>query len=84
MRVTIIPVDGYVSVDGKGFTKLDLSFISADVHAIQWFDTEGEVEIKDSKGRITHNQPIDSIAPYQAAIDAWQVATDEADRIVGE
>jgi hypothetical protein len=78
MRVSIIPVDGYVSVDGEGFDKLDLSFISADVHAIQWFDTDGEVEIKDSRGRITQNQPIDSIAPYQAAIDAWQIAKDEA------
>ena len=78
MRVTIIPSDDYVSVDGKGFNKLDLSFISANVHAIQWFDTEGEVEIKDSRGRITQNQPIDSIAPYQAAIDAWQLAKDEA------
>ena len=78
MRVTIIPTDGYVSVDGEGFDKLDLSSISANVHAIQWFDTEGEVEIKDSRGRITQNQPIDSIAPYQAAIDAWQIAKDEA------
>jgi hypothetical protein len=78
MRVTIIPTDGYVSVDGEGFDKLDLSSISANVHAIQWFDTEGEVEIKDSKGRITQNQPIDSIAPYQAAIDAWRLAKDEA------
>ena len=83
MRVTIIPTDGYVSVDGEGFDKLDLSSISANVHAIQWFDTEGEVEIKDSRGRITQNQPIDSIAPYQAAIEAWQLAKDEASRTVG-
>jgi hypothetical protein len=76
MRVTIIPVDGYVSVDGRGYNELDLSFIDASIHAIQWFDTEGEIERRDGRGRIVSNEYIDSIEPYQAAIDAWQVGID--------
>jgi hypothetical protein len=76
MRVTIIPADGFVSVDGRGFNALDLSFIDTSIHAIQWFDTEGEIERRDGRGRIVSNEPIDSIAPYQAAIDMWQIGID--------
>ena len=78
MRVTIIPEDGFVSVDGEGYSKLDLSFMDADIHALQWYETEGEVERKDSRGRITANENITTLTPYQAALDAWQVAKDAA------
>jgi hypothetical protein len=76
MRVTIIPEDGFVSVDGEGFTKLDLSFMDKDIHAVQWFDTEGEVERKNSRGAIIANETITSITPFQKALDAWQAAKD--------
>lgn len=78
MRVAIIPVDGFVSVDGEGYSGLDLSFMGSAVHALQWYDTEGEIELRDGRGRIVGNQPIDSIAPYQAALDAWQSAKNAA------
>ena len=81
MRVTIIPEDGFVSVDGEGYSKLDLSFMDADIHALQWYETEGEVERKDSRGRITANENITTLTPYQAALDAWQVAKNEFEAI---
>jgi hypothetical protein len=79
MRVTIIPVDGFVSVDGEGYSGLDLSFMASDIHALQWYETEGELEIEDARGRVIENRPIDSLEPYQPALDAWQVAKNAAD-----
>ena len=78
MRVTIIPADALVSVNGEGYSELDLSFMDADIHALQWYETEGEIERKDSRGRITANEDITDLTPYQPALDAWQVAKDAA------
>ena len=75
MSLTIIPVDGYVNVDGKGFEGLDLSFMDASVHAVQWYETHGEVEVKDPvTGRMVANEVITSIDAFQPALDAWQAA----------
>jgi hypothetical protein len=71
MRVTIIPADGFVSVDGEGFNNLDLSFMDASIHAIQWYGTDGELERKDSRGKMVANEVVADISPYQLAIDAW-------------
>jgi hypothetical protein len=79
MRVTIIPVDGFVSVDGEGYSDLDLTFMAADIHALQWYETDGELEIEDTRGRVIENRPIDSLEPYQTALDAWQTAKDAAE-----
>jgi hypothetical protein len=79
MRVTIIPADGFVSVDGEGYGDLDLSFMASDIHALQWYETEGELEIQDARGRVVENRPIDSLEPYQPALDAWQAAKDAAE-----
>lgn len=74
MRVIIVPADGMVSIDGKDYYDIDLSFIDSNVHAIQWYDTFGEVEISDEYGRIIENQQITSLEPYQLALDRWQEA----------
>lgn len=75
MRVTIIPIDGSVSVDGKGFGGLDLSFMDSSVHAVQWYEAHGEIEVKDpATGRMIANEVITSINAFQPAIDAWQAA----------
>jgi hypothetical protein len=44
MRLTIIPSDGAVYKDGYSFSGLDLSSVPANVHALQWYETEGEIE----------------------------------------
>lgn len=52
MRLTIIPFDSFVAVDGDGSHKpLDLSLcgIPVDVHALQWFDTQGWIEFVDGE-----------------------------------
>lgn len=74
MRVTIIPEDGLVSVDKEGYSGLDLSFMASDVHAVQWYGTEGEVEYQDARGRAVRNEKITDLKPFQPALDAWQVS----------
>lgn len=91
MRVVIVPEDGSVSVDGKGFGGLDLSFIDPTIHAVQWYGDRGEVEHKDpATGRMTENKTIQSLESFKPALDAWAVAKAVADeaakavRSVGE
>jgi hypothetical protein len=77
MRVTIIRADGYVAVDGVGILGLDLSFMSPDISAVQWYDTAGEIEW--NIDRLRFNSDIVALTEFQPALDAWQVAKDLAD-----
>lgn len=83
MKLTIIPDDGRVSVDGYYFDGLDMSNLDNTIHAVQWYDTWGEVEFKTqligSQKVKPENQLIDSVEPYQWAIDLWSVAKAEED-----
>lgn len=72
MRVTIVPFDGYVSVDGAGCDGVDLSTLAPDIHAIQWYDTDGEIERVDSRGRIVQNEVITDFSPYMHVIALWE------------
>ena len=72
MRVTIIPSDGSVTIDGDGRAPIDLSFMGQDIHAVQWYETWGEIERKDPEtGAMTANEHIADLSLFQAAIDAW-------------
>lgn len=52
MKLTIIPIDKKVGVDGL-FLEFDLSAcaIPANIHALQWYETEGEVEFINNPDR---------------------------------
>jgi len=83
MRLIIIPVDGSVSVDGVGFSGLDLSFMDASVHAVQWYETHGEIEVKDpATGRMIENRVITAIDAFQPAISLWQAAKTTQDEAI--
>ena len=50
MKLTIIPDDSFVSVNGDNTHQpLDLSNcnIPSEIHALQWFDTKGWIEFDD-------------------------------------
>ena len=51
MQLTIIPIDGTVSENGKSYINLDLSScaIPANVRALQWKDTTGWLEFWDKQ-----------------------------------
>jgi len=83
MKVTIIPEDGAVSVDGIGFGNLDLSSLDPSLHAVQWYDTYGEVEFKgvfaDGKTTKPENHFITSFAEYEPVLALWQAAAAAAE-----
>ena len=63
-----------VTVDGISYEDIDGSALANNIHAVQWYDTHGEIEYKDPvTGNITRNEEINSITNFQFAIDAWNV-----------
>jgi hypothetical protein len=75
MRVSIIKEDGTVVKEGIAYTDLDLSALPSEFHALQWYDTKGDVESKDADGNPV-NTAITDLSPYQWCVDAWQAAYD--------
>lgn len=87
MRMTILADDNSVAIDGEGYGNLNLSFLDPTIHAVQWYDTHGEVEHKDpATGKMTANREIQNIDEFQQAITVWQAAKDaaEAARLAAE
>jgi len=82
MRVIIVPIDKTVTINGESYSNLDLSFIDLSVHAVQWYDTHGEVERKDPiTQKMVSNDVITSLDDFQQAITVWQI---EKDRVAAE
>lgn len=44
MRVTIIPADRWIRRDDVSVNLPDWPFNDSGIHAIQWYDTDGEIE----------------------------------------
>ena len=74
MRVTIVPADCKVVVEGQPET-VDCSSIDEMIHAVQWYGTVGEVEFKTDFIENTRkaNERIDDFTPYQKFVDLWTV-----------
>jgi hypothetical protein len=75
-RLTIVPSDKLVMIDGEG-REVDCSgFYSLNgVHAVQWDGTKGHIEyLPDQFGTYRSNEQIFSIAPFQEVIGAWYAA----------
>jgi hypothetical protein len=71
MRLTIIKQDNAVYIDGV-VRDIDCSSLDASFHALQWDETSGEIEVCDPVSKkLVRNDVIDSIAPYQSFVDAW-------------
>lgn len=80
MRLTIVPVDGFVNVDGnQKFQPFDLSGcgIPDDVHALQWYETRGWIEFRDNDDDPftpkPANQEIDELPAWaNACVQVWE------------
>lgn len=71
-RVTIIPVDGFCSVEGNGYIGIDMVSVPVEVHAIQWYGTHGEVEIKDTvTEKLVRNEFITDLSAYQSVLASY-------------
>src|ERR1700730_2559383 len=78
MRLTIIKNDNFVYVDGLA-CRVDCSDLPADFHALQWYDTAGEIEITNERGHHVENRAIVDVTPYQKYVDAWNAAKSASD-----
>jgi hypothetical protein len=85
MRLTIILIDNAVYVDNVCRMPLDLSQcnIPTNVHALQWYETEGEVEF-DGKPKPA-NEDITSLPEWAlACVGVWEDWTPPAPPIPPE
>lgn len=93
MRLTIIPIDKAVYLDGKCYNGIDLSWIpdieGKKVHAIQWQEEdgvgEGEIEFvgPDQNLKIT-TLGIEGFCSFQKAIDQWNEKLEEEEALYQE
>ncbi len=82
MRVTIVPFDGFVSVDGEGYRGIDLSSMPSDIHAVQWYGEEGEIERTNAHGKVIANEAFFSLTQFDPALRAWaDKKTSEAENL---
>lgn len=83
MKLTIIPDDSMVMVDGIG-RNLDLTTcnIPAEVHALQWFDTKGWIEFDDQTDPFSPKPPneiIEALPQWaEACVAVWNAWTPPA------
>jgi len=80
MRATIIRADNSVIIDGMQFQIGAVAMLPADVHAVQWYGSRGEIEYKFlhcehcGTGSKKPNEAISDFSPYQPLVDAWTAA----------
>ena len=71
MKLTIVPSDNAVCVDGAGTLHLSWEGTPANIHAVQWKDESGWIEYNDG----TPNEDITVLPAWtNNAIAAWTVA----------
>jgi hypothetical protein len=77
-RITVVKGDGLIMVNKEGYHGIDLSFLEPNIHAIQWYDTWGEIERKDERNRHLPNEEITSLGALEGFImAAWQAKKEE-------
>lgn len=77
MKVTITS-NGVIQIDNVAYVGFDMSTLDPSIHAIQWWNDFGEIEIKDinapeNKVVLISNVKITDISPYQYFIDMWNI-----------
>jgi len=79
MRLTIIPSDNSVYMNGIGYSDLDMTWIpeidGKKIHAVQWLDHEGEIEFVGPH----QNQRIVDLGEFEKAITLWNDRKAEED-----
>ena len=99
MRLIIIPEDTMISIDGEPITGCDMSWVpefvgditgvSQKVHAVQWYDDHGEIELvtRDSNIEITElgvfEQAVSIHAEKKAILEA-EAAEAEAEKVAAD
>jgi hypothetical protein len=72
MRVTVIPADRWIRRDDEAANLPDWPFDDAAIHAIQWYDTEGEIEYNGRPKPPNEDFTNPAVLqPYLTALDAY-------------
>lgn len=73
MRLTIVPSDTLVIVDGIGYRGIGMSSIDSTIHAVQWYGDKGEVEYNNGMA----NEVIDNIEAFSVVLANYTKAVIE-------
>jgi hypothetical protein len=79
MKITVIKQDGFVSVDGEGYSEIDLSaldsvsMLGSTVRAIQWYETFGDVEFGNSQNQVVANFRIQDFTQFNWILEAFNL-----------
>jgi hypothetical protein len=75
-RITVIREDGIVVVDGESYDGIDMTNVPSFIHAIQWHNNYGYIEIVDNDHEddyhIMDTIRIDSFDEYEFLFDLWR------------
>lgn len=69
-KITVIVEDKTVIINGVLKQPLDFT-IDSTIHAVQWYDTWGEIEYVTTREGKPQNEQFEDISLLQSAIDAW-------------
>lgn len=83
MRITIIPSDKTIIIDGEARFNLEFD-IDPLIHAVQWYDTHGEIEYINSNEYKPNNRYITELSEFDSAIKAWSDAKIENSTLITE
>lgn len=66
MRITLIPSDKTIAIDNEFYRNIeqDFSWIPSNIHAVQWYDTWGEIEYIDG----SPNKRIEELGIFEQAV----------------
>lgn len=71
MRLTIIPADTTVYIDGVSYTGLNMAVVPDNVHALQWFGSDGWIEFNNS----APNESITALPAWaDVCVQEWEAA----------
>jgi len=81
MRLSIIPCDKAVYIDGLSYIDIDMTWIpeieGKKVHAVQWYNGEGEVEFVGN----FENLKIKKLGVFEKAVELWNAKKKEFDKL---
>jgi hypothetical protein len=86
MRVTIVVDDNIVLVNGQP-AHVDLSpLIKDNIHAVQWYDSKGEVEFRadDPLGDRQPNERISDFTPFNRYVEKWKAQREADEKLARE
>lgn len=89
MRLTIIPEDHAVYVDGVCYNNIDLTWLppveGKTIHAVQWYgdQEEGEVEFVGPHQNLKITSlGIENVCSFERAIEQWNIRKEEEEAII--